>query len=221
MKVKEKRIIGRVLYIFALTCFTGALMTIGNILGTDASYPVPLEPGKTADSETEDIPSPSVAMPDDAYTPVGDPFYSAVADYYAFIHTPAGYTLATTGLTQTTPQADGTLLHQVLSPARRDFAFVAARDFTEGSADTVCQAYRLFSDAMYHLISTEPDQYGPCRIGPAYPFILFDHQDVQIPTVPFAHFGGNKITFQCQGHHFTQFPRNDVGSHADDAFCAH
>ncbi|MBE6711470.1 MAG: hypothetical protein E7579_10175 [Ruminococcaceae bacterium] len=70
MKVKEKRIIGRVLYIFALTCFTGALMTIGNILGTDASYPVPMEPGKTADSETEDIPSPSVAMPDDAYTPV-------------------------------------------------------------------------------------------------------------------------------------------------------
>jgi len=89
-----------------------------------------------------------------------------------------------------TPYVD---LHDILRK-------LAARDFTEDIADTVCEAYRLFSDGIYHLISTEPDQYGPCRIGPAYPFILFDHQDVQIPTVPFAHFGGNKITFPVYGN---------------------
>ena len=32
-------------------------------------------------------------------------------------------------------------------------------------------------------------------MGPAYPFILFDHNDVQIPTVPYAHFGGNGICY--------------------------
>ncbi len=70
MTEKEKRIIGRVLYVFALTCFTGTLMTLGNILGTDASYPVPLEPGKIADAAPEDVPSAAIAMPADAYSPV-------------------------------------------------------------------------------------------------------------------------------------------------------
>ncbi len=70
MKENEKRIIGRVLYSFVLVCFTGTLMTLGNILGTDASYTVPLEPGVTADTETEDVPSEAVAMPEDAYSPV-------------------------------------------------------------------------------------------------------------------------------------------------------
>ena len=89
-----------------------------------------------------------------------------------------------------TPYAD---LHSILRK-------LAVRDFTESTAEAVCEAYRLFSDGIYHLVSTEPDQYGPCRIGPAYPFILFDHQDVQIPTVPYAHFGGNKITFPVYGN---------------------
>jgi hypothetical protein len=45
------------------------------------------------------------------------------------------------------------------------------------------------------MIPTNHDHYGPCRMGPAYPFILFDHADVEIPTVPYAHFGGNKICY--------------------------
>ena len=77
---------------------------------------------------------------------------------------------------------------------------LAARDFTAEGADDVCEAYRLFSDGLFHLISTDPDQYGPCRMGPSYPLILFDHQDVKIPTVPYAHFGGNRITFPVYGN---------------------
>ena len=70
MKENEKRIIGRVLFIFALVCLIGGLYTLGNILGTDASYSVPLEPGETVDSAPEDVPSEAIAMPEDAYTPV-------------------------------------------------------------------------------------------------------------------------------------------------------
>ena len=76
---------------------------------------------------------------------------------------------------------------------------IAARDFSSEVADDVCEAFRYFSDGTYHHISTEEDQYGPCRMGPSYPFILFDNQDVQIPTVPYAHFGGNGITFPVYG----------------------
>jgi hypothetical protein len=70
---------------------------------------------------------------------------------------------------------------------------IVSRDFSEECADEVLHALRLWSDGVGHMIPTNHDQYGPCRIGPAYPFILFDHADVEIPTVPYAHFGGNKI----------------------------
>lgn len=70
MKENEKRIIGRILFLFALVCFIGGLYTLGNILDTDASYTVPLEPGKTADAAAEDVPSEAIAMPEDAYSPV-------------------------------------------------------------------------------------------------------------------------------------------------------
>jgi len=76
---------------------------------------------------------------------------------------------------------------------------LAARDFSAEVADDVCEAYRHFSDGTYHHVSVEADQYGPCRMGPAYPFILFENRDVQIPTVSYAHFGGNGITFPVYG----------------------
>jgi len=76
---------------------------------------------------------------------------------------------------------------------------IAARDFSEECAPEVLRAYKLFSDAIHYLISVNPDQYGPCRIGPSYPFILFDNEDVNIPTTSYAHFGGNKICFPVYG----------------------
>ena len=77
---------------------------------------------------------------------------------------------------------------------------IAARDFSAEFADEVCEAFRCFSDGAYHHISTDRDQYGPCRIGPAYPFILFENRDVKIPTVPYAHFGGNAICMPVYGY---------------------
>ena len=72
---------------------------------------------------------------------------------------------------------------------------IVGRDFAPEYADEVCRAMRLWSDAIGHMIPTNIDQYSPCRIGPAYPFILFENADVQIPTVPYSHFGGNKICY--------------------------
>ena len=77
---------------------------------------------------------------------------------------------------------------------------IVARDFGEENVDTVCRAYRDFGDAMDHVIATDSDQYGPCRIGPSYPFVLEDEKDVKIPTVPYAHFGGNAICFPDYGN---------------------
>lgn len=72
---------------------------------------------------------------------------------------------------------------------------IVARDFGAELVDTVCEAYRCFSEGIHYLISTNPDQYGGNRIGPAYPFVLFDNQDVVLPSPPYAHFGGNDICF--------------------------
>jgi len=77
---------------------------------------------------------------------------------------------------------------------------IVRRDFSAEAENDVCEAFRCFSDGTYHHISTVCDQYGPCRIGPAYPFILFDNTDVKIPTVPYAHFGGNGITYPIYGY---------------------
>ncbi len=77
---------------------------------------------------------------------------------------------------------------------------IVARDFGEANVGAVCEAYRYFGEAMNHIIATDADQYGPCRMGPAYPFILFENADIDIPTVPYSHFGGSKICFPNYGN---------------------
>ena len=71
---------------------------------------------------------------------------------------------------------------------------LAVRDFGEENADRALEAYAYFSDGIRSLISTNYDQYGPFRIGSSYPLTLkATARDVQIPTVFYAHFGGNTI----------------------------
>lgn len=52
-------------------------------------------------------------------------------------------------------------------------------------------AWGKLSDGLNHYVCTNEDQYGPFRVGPSYPLIYRMH--VNIPTVPYAHFGGNTI----------------------------
>lgn len=70
---------------------------------------------------------------------------------------------------------------------------LAVRDFSESTADTVLRAWDLFSDGIRMLISTNEDQYGPFRVGPSYPLILFRDTDAVFPSLPFAPHGGNEI----------------------------
>jgi len=48
---------------------------------------------------------------------------------------------------------------------------VAARDYGE-AADAVMKAWKIWSDAMDHYVGSNEDQYGPWRVGPAYPFVF-------------------------------------------------
>ena len=50
---------------------------------------------------------------------------------------------------------------------------IAVRDFGEENADNVIKAWKLWSRAADDYVPTDENQYGPCRIGPAYPFNFF------------------------------------------------
>lgn len=78
-------------------------------------------------------------------------------------------------------------------------AAIVTRDFGAAGRDLVLRAYRLFGDALHRMPAKNHDQYGPARIGPSYPLVLFEGTDLEIPTVPYAHFGGNKITNPVYG----------------------
>lgn len=69
------------------------------------------------------------------------------------------------------------------------------RDFGAEHLPVVREVYREFSEAVNEFICTNEEQYGPMRIGPAYPFLLFRDHKLVIPTDPNAHHGGNAICF--------------------------
>lgn len=69
---------------------------------------------------------------------------------------------------------------------------IAVRDFSEDTADRVLEAFRLFSEGIAHIVTNSDDQYGPYRIGPSYPLLLFKN-DVVLPNDPHARFPGNAI----------------------------
>ena len=48
----------------------------------------------------------------------------------------------------------------------------AAADYGADVADQVVEAWRIWSRAMDHYIASNEDQYGPWRVGPAYPFVF-------------------------------------------------
>lgn len=69
------------------------------------------------------------------------------------------------------------------------------RDWGADNLTTVRQAYRDFSDAVNNFITTNEEQYGPLRIGPTYPLVLFRDHQLLLPGDPKAHHGGNLICF--------------------------
>ncbi len=58
------------------------------------------------------------------------------------------------------------------TPVKEDEAIIRdliVRDYGEENADLVESAFRDLSEAITHYVATNEDQYGPYRIGPAYP----------------------------------------------------
>ena len=55
---------------------------------------------------------------------------------------------------------------------------IAARDFGEANVEKAVKAWKAWSHAAEDYVPTDENQYGPCRIGPAYPFNFFG-EDLQ------------------------------------------
>ena len=77
---------------------------------------------------------------------------------------------------------------------------IAARDFGEDAADNIVEVWRIWSRAMDHYVASNEDQYGPWRVGPAYPFVFqpaitrtMDDKNVVFPTTRESYRAGGMI----------------------------
>ena len=75
---------------------------------------------------------------------------------------------------------------------REAIEIVAKELYGEKHLDKVMEAFENLSTAIHYYVCSDMDQYGPFRIGPAYPMIF--RANVKIPSVPYAHFG-SRICF--------------------------
>ena len=68
---------------------------------------------------------------------------------------------------------------------------IAARDFGGRNVDAACAAWRKWSDAARDYVASDENQYGPFRIGPAYPYNIGGDaiKRDEFPCAPYAHFG--------------------------------
>ncbi|MBO7761421.1 MAG: hypothetical protein J6T24_01350 [Clostridia bacterium] len=94
---------------------------------------------------------------------------------------------------------------------RRDFRehmrAIAVRDYGEENADAVLSAWHHASEGIRHNIPSVEDQYGPLRVGPAYPLATMTYWTP--PSPDFAHFGGNRITYTWYGI-YRGFPATSI-----------
>jgi hypothetical protein len=65
-----------------------------------------------------------------------------------------------------------------------------AKRLSPDEPEKVCEALKLWSEGITHHSASDENQYGPFRIGPAYPFCL--KHILKCPDQPGAHFG-NRI----------------------------
>ncbi len=91
---------------------------------------------------------------------------------------------------------------------------IAVRDYGRKAAPHVRTAWEKWSEAMNHYIASNEDQYGPWRVGAAYPFIFQPNisrtmasKEIKFPTAPHAHFGGGIVkTFYTPYENAEQTP---------------
>ena len=69
---------------------------------------------------------------------------------------------------------------------------IIIRDYGKEHLEAVLKAYEMFSEGMSHCVSTNEDQYGPARVGPAYP-LFFERWEL-IPPCPVT---GKECNFEA------------------------
>ena len=100
-------------------------------------------------------------------------------------------------------------------PFDRHIRLIAARDFGEVNADAVVAVWRKWSEALPKIPPSHNNQYGPFRIGPAYPFNalgkpLFgslgeDLDKTDFPIAPYAVYGLGNIRLNYADDQVRQF----------------
>ena len=78
-------------------------------------------------------------------------------------------------------------------------AKLAERDFGPEGGPLAVQAWRAWSEAFTDYVPTNEDQYGPFRVGPAYPLLLAE-EAVEFPSAPYAHFGARILNTNYVPH---------------------
>lgn len=76
----------------------------------------------------------------------------------------------------------------------------AAADYGKEAACNVVEVWRIWSCAMDHYVASNEDQYGPWRVGPAYPFVFhptitrtMDDKKVTFPFTKNSYRSGNMV----------------------------
>lgn len=72
--------------------------------------------------------------------------------------------------------------------AQQAISAVAEELYGRVNRDEALQAWSVLSKAMEYYVCSNENQYGPFRVGPAYPFVFLEKVDVQ--SAPYAMFGG-------------------------------
>ena len=84
-------------------------------------------------------------------------------------------------------------------PFQEHLEAIAIREFGKENLADVLKAWEHASLGCRHNVPTIPDQYGPLRVGPAYP--LCTRTQWVMPSPDFAHFGGSRITYTGYGQY--------------------
>lgn len=66
---------------------------------------------------------------------------------------------------------------------------LAKRNFTEALAQQALEVWKLWCEGFSHYFSANEDQYGPFRVGPAYPLSIARRGKMNIPEEDYASFG--------------------------------
>ena len=76
-------------------------------------------------------------------------------------------------------------------PFDRHLRMIAARDFGAANEGRAIEAWKLWSDAARDYVASDENQYGPFRIGPAYPYNFGGSRiaNKEFPCPPYASFG--------------------------------